>query len=623
MAEKSSFFNARLNGTTYDRVYKAEDFANYFSTFVGNGVFANPTNNLQVVTKSGMTVILKSGKAFINGYFYENTEDLEIALDSANGTLKRIDRIVLRLDYLNREIKAYVLKGIPSSSAVATSITRNSDMYEISLCDITINSGVTEITQSSITDNRYDDSTCGIVKGLVDEIDTTDLFNQFTTVFNELKSEEKQSFNIWFNELKSQLDNNQATNLQNQLDKIHNDDLFIISNFITNGNFETTDNWIATRGTLTVSNNVGVFTTDTSTGAHYIRQSNLNINFKKGDKIFISFDLVSNPETYKPVLSLFERINNSLTLKFTKDFETSTVNERMIYNISADTNGFQVIFYLKDTVNNTTNFTGTGAETLKVSNVICINLTEVFGKGNEPTVEEMDRIMTYYNGFIDDTEHLLDRNNKVNTDFFNNKIIIPKLEVEDGLGVTKQNNTFKDYFYFNVESNSSTGAYNGTIGLRHYDTTINDTSYMGLIFNKTATTTNEIIPFVNNSTSLGKQGESFRDIFIGDSSISENGYTKLTNGLILQWGATTVTLSNSSKIVEKAQALPIQFPNEALVAFANAERNIDTANYGYLNNVCANAFISDAKNLVIIAKNVGSLDTYTVNFKVNWLVIGY
>lgn len=38
MAEKSSFFTS-LNG---DRKYKSSDFAEYFSTFIGNGVFPNP-----------------------------------------------------------------------------------------------------------------------------------------------------------------------------------------------------------------------------------------------------------------------------------------------------------------------------------------------------------------------------------------------------------------------------------------------------------------------------------------------------------------------------------------------------------------------------------------------------
>lgn len=75
--EKSSFFNAIIdqNGTP-DRVYLAEDFAKYFSTFIGNGVFPNPANQLQVVAvDNNMQIRIKAGFAWINGYMYQNTDD--------------------------------------------------------------------------------------------------------------------------------------------------------------------------------------------------------------------------------------------------------------------------------------------------------------------------------------------------------------------------------------------------------------------------------------------------------------------------------------------------------------------------------------------------------------------
>ena len=75
--EKSSFFNAELVDGEYDRVYLAEDYARYFSSFIGNGVFPNPSNNLKVVASGeNMKVTVKAGKAWINGYYYENDSDL-------------------------------------------------------------------------------------------------------------------------------------------------------------------------------------------------------------------------------------------------------------------------------------------------------------------------------------------------------------------------------------------------------------------------------------------------------------------------------------------------------------------------------------------------------------------
>lgn len=207
--EKSSFFNAELRGEEYDRVYSAEDYARYFASFIGNGIFANPSINLQVQATDAMNVTLKLGKAWINGYFYENTEDLTLSLDAADGVLNRIDMVVLRLDLINREIKAYIKKGTFVSSPVAPAVTRTADMYELALADIRINKGVTKITQADITDLRSNAELCGFVKGLIEEIDTTDLFAQF-----------QSSFDTWFEHMKGQLSTDAAGNLQLQIDEL-------------------------------------------------------------------------------------------------------------------------------------------------------------------------------------------------------------------------------------------------------------------------------------------------------------------------------------------------------------------------------------------------------------------
>ena len=61
--EKSSFFNS----VSHDRTYKAEDWAEYFASFIGNGVFPVPSTGLQVVANDGMKLNVKTGKAWING----------------------------------------------------------------------------------------------------------------------------------------------------------------------------------------------------------------------------------------------------------------------------------------------------------------------------------------------------------------------------------------------------------------------------------------------------------------------------------------------------------------------------------------------------------------------------
>ena len=210
--ERCSFFNAELVEEEYDRVYLAEDYARYFASFIGNGVFPNPSTGLQVTADSAsLNVILKPGKAWINGYFYENTDDLTLKVDVADGMLNRIDKVVLRLDFINREIKAYIKKGDFASSPVAPVIQRDTDIYEIALADIKINKGATSISQSSITDLRHNTELCGIVHGVVDQLDTTELFKGF-----------EDGFNKWFENIKDKLSTDQLGKLQLQIEELQN-----------------------------------------------------------------------------------------------------------------------------------------------------------------------------------------------------------------------------------------------------------------------------------------------------------------------------------------------------------------------------------------------------------------
>ncbi|WP_432408644.1 hypothetical protein [Wukongibacter sp. M2B1] len=195
MAEKSGFFNS-VNG---DRKYKADFFAEYFASFIGNGVFPNPSDNLQVIANDNMTVTVKQGSAWINGYFYVNDSDLILNIDNADGVLNRIDRIVLQYSTLDRTITAKIKKGTFDSSPIALILQRDADAYELGIADIAINAGATSITQANITDLRLSNDYCGVVTGTVDQIDTTTLFNQYQSWLLEKKSEYDTDLSQWIN----------------------------------------------------------------------------------------------------------------------------------------------------------------------------------------------------------------------------------------------------------------------------------------------------------------------------------------------------------------------------------------------------------------------------------------
>lgn len=211
-----------FNSINDDRKYKAQDFAAYFASFIGNGIFPNPATNLQVIDNNNMNVVVKSGMAWINGYYYQNTEDFIFKIDVADSLLSRIDRIVLRLDFSKRFINLILKKGTFSSEPKAPELTRNADMYELALSDIKIKPGIITISQSDITDLRLNKELCGIVHGTVDQVDTTQIFNQFESWYSQTKEAYDKDIAIWTKEKKQAFEKWYSENINKFLDQWNN-----------------------------------------------------------------------------------------------------------------------------------------------------------------------------------------------------------------------------------------------------------------------------------------------------------------------------------------------------------------------------------------------------------------
>lgn len=228
--EKSSFFN----DIDDDRVYFAEDFARHLAKYFTNGIF---NNELKVIANNDMTVTIQEGDANIEGYRYTNTASLTKTIDTADGSLKRIDNVVIRLDLTNRLISAQIIKGTFSDSPSAPSLVRSSTIYDLKLAEVYIGNGVTSITQANITDTRFNKNMCGNVVSTVETIDTTDVYNQLYTKFEEIIQQETAEFTAWFNRIKNQLDTDAAGHLAAEINKIVDSGLKSYTKTLT------VDNW--------------------------------------------------------------------------------------------------------------------------------------------------------------------------------------------------------------------------------------------------------------------------------------------------------------------------------------------------------------------------------------------
>lgn len=197
--ERCGFFDANLVGEEYDRVYLAAQFAAYFASFIGNGVYAEHSNQLQVVAMSTpqMQVGVEKGQGWINGYWYENTDTMYLPIEVADGVLNRIDSIVLRLGFAKRNMWLMVKKGTPAINPIAPEVTRTADYYDLQLATISIPASSIRITQAQIQDTRMNQDVCGWVTGVVKQLDTTTLFNQFEAYFQEFKENNQADYEEW------------------------------------------------------------------------------------------------------------------------------------------------------------------------------------------------------------------------------------------------------------------------------------------------------------------------------------------------------------------------------------------------------------------------------------------
>lgn len=197
--ERCGFFDANLVGEEYDRVYLAAQFAAYFASFIGNGVYAEHSNQLQVVAMPTpqMQVGVEKGQGWINGYWYENIDTMYLPIEVADGVLNRIDSIVLRLGFAERNMWLMVKKGTPAVNPAAPEVTRTADYYDLQLATVSIPASSIRITQAQIQDTRMNQDVCGWVTGVVKQLDTTTLFNQFETYFQEFKENNQADYEEW------------------------------------------------------------------------------------------------------------------------------------------------------------------------------------------------------------------------------------------------------------------------------------------------------------------------------------------------------------------------------------------------------------------------------------------
>ena len=232
MAQTSGFFEAEWDAELYneetqtygdwDRKYLAEQFARYFSKFVSTGVMNDVPNQLKVSAGTGMNVIVSPGFAFINGFWYYNSEQLVLAVPLNETPSTRIDSVRVRWNAGTRSIDCIYVAGDITN-------VRSDLYYDLQVAQVSVEASASILTDEDITDTRANDLLCGLIN-LIKAEDVGDLSSLETSVKSSLVGAINSfSWNVLKNKPFVQLDANTLVARDNFLVVTHAEDDIVIA----------------------------------------------------------------------------------------------------------------------------------------------------------------------------------------------------------------------------------------------------------------------------------------------------------------------------------------------------------------------------------------------------------
>ena len=183
-----------------DRYYDADSMGDWLHPFFKNGVF---NGQMQVTANDDMSVTIAAGYGYINGKHRHFLTATTLDLETASGTLDRIDNVILRRDDTQRMIYLFIHKGGNAASPVAPELTRDGTIYDLKLAEIYIAAGTVKITQAEITDTRMNAAVCGWVAATVTQIDLTQIQAQFDVYFTAYKKNISDQYQLYMAAIQS------------------------------------------------------------------------------------------------------------------------------------------------------------------------------------------------------------------------------------------------------------------------------------------------------------------------------------------------------------------------------------------------------------------------------------
>lgn len=215
MAFSCGFYNS-LNG---DRKYNVRQVSELFDGIIRDGVYMSIGDKLTVKQGTGMQITVGTGRAWFNHTWSLIDADLPLTVEQSDLVLDRIDAVVLEIDESSevRDNAIKMVKGTAASSPSKPEMTNTEFIHQYPLAYITVKKGVTSITTADIEINVGKDD-CPYVTSVLEAASIEELYAQWEAQFSNWEDGQKNQFEAWFAEIKGQLSEDAAGNLQVQID---------------------------------------------------------------------------------------------------------------------------------------------------------------------------------------------------------------------------------------------------------------------------------------------------------------------------------------------------------------------------------------------------------------------
>lgn len=204
MAWTYGFFNSINN----DRLYNADMMSSIFEGLITDGVYESVGNKLAVAPNSGMVIQIDTGRGWFAKRWVNNDSSYLITLEDSDVLLNRYAAICIRVNANDdtRSAEPYIKYSDFATTPTKPNMIRTEAIKEYCLAYVYIGAGVTNITASAIEDTRGNNALCGWVTGLIEQLSTATLFEQWTALFND-----------WFIGLQDLINENVEASLVNAL----------------------------------------------------------------------------------------------------------------------------------------------------------------------------------------------------------------------------------------------------------------------------------------------------------------------------------------------------------------------------------------------------------------------